>query len=325
MIEFLSPWALALLPLPWLLRALLPPASDAGRALRVPFFASLSAADAHGSAAGGGWSRLPAVLIWLLLLLATAQPQWHGEPLSLPISGRDLMLAVDISGSMERADLAQAGHQITRLQAVKQVAASFLQQRVGDRLGLILFGSRAYVQTPLTFDRVTTATLLGEAQIGLAGKETAIGDAIGLAVKRLRDSTETDRVLILLTDGANTAGEVEPRQAARLAAENGIRIHTVGIGADSMRSSSLLFGTRNINPSADLDEESLRYIADTTGGLYFRARDVEGLQRVYQQLDELEPTVREHRILRPVRSLYYWPLAAALLLSALMGLRYAWR
>lgn len=324
MIALLWPWVLALLPLPWLLHRLLPPAADAGRALRVPFFARIDAASAMGSTGSGFWPWLTASLIWLLLLLAAAQPQWHGEPLSLPISGRDLMLAVDISGSMERADLAQSGHRVTRLQAVKQVAARFLRERKGDRLGLILFGSRAYLQTPLTFDRVTTATLLGEAQIGLAGKETAIGDAIGLAVKRLRDSSETERVLVLLTDGANTAGQMEPRQAARLAAEQGIRIHTVGIGADQMRRSAV-FGSSKVNPSADLDETLLRAIAETTGGLYFRARDVDGLQRVYAQLDELEPTVREHRVLRPVRSLYYWPLGGALLLSALLALGYAWR
>ena len=324
MMTLLWPWVLALLPLPWLLHRLLPPAADAGRALRVPFFARISAATAADSCGNSFWSWLTASLIWLLLLLAAARPQWHGEPLSLPISGRDLMLAVDISGSMERADLARSGHRVTRLEAVKKVAARFLRERKGDRLGLILFGSHAYLQTPLTFDRVTTATLLGEAEIGLAGKETAIGDAMGLAVKRLRDTTETDRVLILLTDGANTAGEVDPRQAARLAADNGIRIHTVGIGADRLRGSAV-FGSRRVNPSADLDEGLLRFIAQTTGGLYFRARDVDGLRRVYAQLDELEPAVREHRVLRPVRSLYYWPLGAALLLSALLGLRYAWR
>jgi len=322
-IGLLWPWAFALLPLPLLLRALLPAAQQRGGALRVPFFAQVDAGREQTAGVAGLWRQSLAWLVWLLLLLATAQPQWRGEPLSLPVSGRDMMLAVDISGSMEKADLAQRGRRTTRLAVVKQVAQAFLARREGDRLGLILFGSQAYLQTPLTFDRVTTATLLSEAEIGLAGKETALGDAIGLAVKRLRGSGEQHRVLILLTDGANTAGEVDPRQAARVAAENGIRIHSVGVGADNMASSSLVFGGRRVNPSADLDEDTLRYIAETTGGSYFRARDAKGLEQVYAQLDEIEPTVREQRILRPISSLYYWPLGAALLLSVLLALRFA--
>lgn len=319
-IELAWPWVGVLLPLPLILRAWLPLARDQGPALRVPFFEDYANATGHNDTEGWrrspGWlPRLVAILIWLLLLLAAARPQWSGEPLSLPISGRDLMLAVDISGSMERPDLDQAGQQFTRLAAVKRVARRFIEERRGDRLGLILFGSRAYLQTPLTFDRTTVATLLAEAQIGLAGKETAIGDAIGLAIKRLRDGSGQTRVLVLLTDGTNTAGEVDPREAARMAAVNNIRIYTVGIGADSQAD----------RPTLELDEQGLRYIADTTGGEYFRARDVAGLVRVYAQLDELEPTIADHHLLRPIVVLYYWPLGLALVLSGLLGWRYAWR
>jgi Ca-activated chloride channel family protein len=322
-IEWVWPWAWLLLPLPLLLRRGLPPTRDPGPALRVPFFEDYAAATVDDDTGADEWtrhrflrwsSRLLAGLIWLLLLLAAARPQWVGEPLSFPISGRDLMLAVDISGSMERPDLDQAGQQFTRLAAVKRVARRFIEERRGDRLGLILFGSQAYLQTPLTFDRRTVATLLAEAQIGLAGKETAIGDAIGLAIKRLRVGSGQTRVLVLLTDGTNTAGEVDPREAARMAAANGIRIYTVGIGADR----------RADRPTPELDEQVLRDIAATTGGEYFRARDVAGLTQVYTQLDALEPAVSEHRRMRPIVALYHWPLGLALVLSAVLGWRYAW-
>jgi len=323
-IELAWPWIGLMLPLPWLLRAWLPPARDSGPALRVPFFDDYAENAGHDDSGVSDrprsgllhWSsQLLAILVWLLLLLAAARPQWLGEPLSLPISGRDLMLAVDISGSMERPDLDQAGQQFTRLAAVKRVARRFIEERSGDRLGLILFGSQAYLQTPLTFDRHTVATLLSEAQIGLAGKETAVGDAIGLAIKRLRVGSGQTRVLVLLTDGANTAGEVDPREAARMAAVNGIRIYTVGIGADRQ-------GDR---PTQELDEQVLRDIAATTGGKYFRARDVAGLVQVYAQLDELEPAVSDQRLLRPIVVLYHWPLGLALVLSAVLGWRYVWR
>ncbi len=334
MIDLAWPWVLLLAPLPLLLRAVLPPARAPTAALRVPFFDPVGdAAITPDHPPTGGLTRLLAAAVWLLLLLTAAGPCWQGEALSLPVSGRDLLLAVDISASMEQPDLDQGGHQRTRLSAVKEVARQFIEQREGDRLGLILFGSRAYLQTPLTFDRTTVGTLLAEARIGLAGKETAIGDAIGLAIKHLRrkpapDGPEptaapaaTQRVLILLTDGANTAGETDPGRAARFAASYGIRIHTVGIGAQRPRGGSRRVGERPVNPAAGLDEETLRFIAATTGGVYFRATDVAGLERVYAEIDRLEPGLSDQRLLRPITTLFPWPLGLALLLSALLGLR----
>jgi len=194
------------------------------------------------------------------------------------------------------------------------VAGEFIQRRHGDRVGLILFGSRAYLQTPLTFDTETTATLLDESEIGLAGRETAIGDAIGLAVKRLRDDASSDRVLILLTDGANTSGEIQPLQAAEFAARDGLTVYTVGVGADEMMVRDF-FGSRVVNPSADLDEDTLKQIAEQTGGRYFRARDVEGLEKIYEILDELEPVESDVEIIRPVDELFYWPMGIAYLLA----------
>ncbi len=255
-----------------------------------------------------------AALVWLGLLLAAARPQWVGEIESFPITGRDLLLAVDISGSMDTQDMILANRPVNRLSMVKQVAGEFIQRRRGDRVGLILFGSRAYLQTPLTFDTETTAILLEESEIGLAGRETAIGDAIGLAVKRLREDAASDRVLILLTDGANTSGEVQPLQATEFAAREGLRIYTVGVGADEMMVQDF-FGSRMVNPSADLDEDTLTAIAERTGGAYFRARDAESLAQIYEQLDELEPVESDEEIIRPIDELFFWPLGIGFLIG----------
>jgi Ca-activated chloride channel family protein len=259
---------------------------------------------------------LLAALAWALLVTAAARPQLVGEPIALPMQGRDLMLAVDISESMAEEDMVIANRAVDRLTAVKAVAGDFIERRAGDRVGLILFGTQAYQQAPLTFDRPTVRTLLFEAEVGLAGKATAIGDAIGLAVKRLRDDAATDRVLILLTDGANTAGSIEPRKAAELAAKEGVRIYTIGVGSEPRGAFGLSMG------GAQIDEPTLEAIAEATGGRFFRARDLRGLQAIYAALDELEPQVSDEQTYRPVEDLFQWPLGAALLFSALIGL---WR
>ena len=325
MIELQWPWLLLLLPLPMLVRWLLP-ASDRSpeAALRVPFFHRYThTSTPSGKKQSVGWPFWFALLAWTLLVLAATRPQWLGEAIELPVSGRDLMLAVDLSGSMQAEDFKINGRTVNRLQATQWVGGEFIQRRVGDRLGLILFGRQAYLQTPLSFDRTTVRTLLYEAEIGLAGKETAIGDAIGLAVKRLRDNKQQSRILILLTDGANTAGEVEPIKAAELAAEAGLKIYTIGIGADEMVVRSF-FGSRRVNPSADLDEKTLTAIANKTGGRYFRARDTQELEKIYRLLDELEPLEKESQTFRPRTALYHWPLAGALLLATIITLRKLW-
>jgi Ca-activated chloride channel family protein len=310
-LELAHLWALLLLPLPLLARRLLPAApTNASVALRIPFFRVL----ADGGQRRGRrlrWPGLLAIAAWALLVLAAARPQMVGEPVALPLAGRDLMLAVDISGSMREEDMVIGGRIVDRLTAVKAVAGDFIDRREGDRIGLILFGQQAYLQTPLTFDRDTARTLLFESAVGLAGRETAIGDAIGLAVKRLRDAETDDRVLILLTDGANTAGTIRPLKAAELADDVGVRIHTIGVGGDPRSAFGLTLGR---NP---LDEATLQRIAEATGGRYFRARDVNELQSIYAMLDELEPVASDQASYRPVQELFAWPLSAALLLSAL--------
>jgi Ca-activated chloride channel family protein len=322
MIHFEWPWLFFALPLPLLTRWLLPRAkASTEAALRVPgldAFTLKSAAPAIRQLPKR--SRLwLAALAWLLLVTAAARPVWLGDPIDLPVSGRDLMLAVDLSGSMQTPDFVINDQQVNRLTAIKYIAGQFIDQRVGDRLGLILFGSQAYLQTPLTFDRNTVHQMLDEAAIGLAGEQTAIGDAIGLAVKRLRNQPPGNRVLILLTDGVSNAGELSPIKAAQLAAKAGVTIYTIGIGADSMQVPSL-FGMQTVNLNGDLDEATLRAIANTTGGRYFRARDTAELNQIYGVIDKLQPVDQQTQTFRPRTMLFYWPLAASLLLAALIVL-----
>lgn len=327
MIHFEWPWLFLALPLPVLARLLLPRADDGVEAaLRVPGLAAFSL-----DSAAPALRQLPkrgrlwlAVLAWLLLVTAAARPVWLGDPSDLPVSGRDLMLAVDLSGSMQTPDFVINDQQVDRLDAIKHIAGQFIDQRVGDRLGLILFGSQAYLQTPLTFDRNTVHQMLDESAIGLAGEQTAIGDAIGLAVKRLRDQPPGNRVLILLTDGVSNAGDLSPLKAAQLAAKAGVTIYTIGIGADSMQVPSL-FGMQTVNLNGDLDEATLRAIAKTTGGRYFRARDSAELNQIYGVIDKLQPVDLQTQTFRPRTTLFYWPLAASLLLASLIVLPLAWR
>ncbi len=328
MIEFAWPIVLLLVPLPLLVRYLLKPGHKEESALRVPFYAQLTAIQQDTSLhtqptkSPVGLLHLLSALAWLSLVIAAARPVWIGDPVDLPTTGRDLMIAVDISGSMKREDLTLNQEPVTRLDVVKKVLGDFIAARKGDRIGLILFGSQAYLQAPLTFDRQAVETLLDESQIGFAGEQTAIGDAIGLATKRLRKRPEASRVLILLTDGANTAGQVSPEKATEIATAEQIKIHTIGVGATEMEVSSPfggLFGRRTMNPSADLDEKMLQNIAEQTGGQYFRAYNTHELQQIYATLDQIEPIEQEAEVFNPVKSLYYWPLSVFLLFSLLIA------
>lgn len=324
MFDMAWPWIWLLVPLPWLLRWLLPISESGDAALKVGFLSELeSLAGRRAAIALPAWRKqLPYLLIWSLLLFAAARPQWLGEPLPLPTSGRDLLLAVDVSGSMDYADMQWQADEVTRLTLVKNLFGDFIKDRRGDRVGLILFGTKAYLQAPLTFDRQTVRTWLEEAEVGIAGSNTAIGDAIGLAVKRLRERPAESRVLILITDGANNGGEVEPLLAARLAAAVNIKIHTIGIGADADPSMLSQFG---FSPGGDLDETELRGIADATGGEYFRARSTDELKAIGETLDRLEPAAQQPAQARIATELYAWPLAIALAISWLLVVLSVWR
>jgi len=323
MFEFVWVWVFFLLPLPWLVQRFWPAKNvDQQGGLYIPFAEDLQDAN-FGSKQPILSHKLILFLAWcawLCLLLAVARPQWLGEPVDVARSGRDVMMAVDLSGSMQMEDFTLHGRQVDRLTATKAIASDFIKRREGDRIGLILFGSQAYLQTPLTFDRATVNVFLSESAIGLAGKETAIGDAIGLAVKRLKDvKNASDLVLILLTDGVNTAGELKPEDAVQLAKDIGLRIYTIGIGASSMQVSSF-FGSQTVNPSADLDETMLTNIANQTGGKYFRAHDTEELGQVYALIDALEPVARDTQVFRPIQALFKYPLAAALFFTTFLML-----
>jgi Ca-activated chloride channel family protein len=322
MIDWHWPWAFFLLPLPLIVFWLLPKVKQQEAALKVPnlelWQTSTQVAQIQSQQT---WPSLVLpLLLWLALLTALARPHILGDVVELPTSGRDLMLAIDISGSMAIEDMKLQNRPVNRLSTVKKVLNDFVSQRQGDRLGLVLFGSQAYLQAPLTFDGQTVQTLMNEAQIGLAGKKTAIGDAIGLTIKRLQSHPEQSRVVILLTDGANTAGEVEPLKAAELAQQSNVKIYTIGLGADAMEVASF-FGSRQVNPSRDLDEVTLQKMADITGGHYFRARDSKELEKIYDMIDQLEPTEKDPEIFRPQVNIYYWPLAFALIISFLISLQ----
>lgn len=324
MFEFVWPWVFALLPLPWLMRFVLPMADSGEAALKVSFLNELEGLSGRRAKANlPVWrQRSPFLLIWLFLLIAAARPQWLGEPLPVAASGRDLLVAVDVSGSMDYPDMQWQSDEVSRLVLVQHLLGDFLEGRQGDRVGLILFGSQAFVQAPLTFDRRTVRIWLDEAKIGIAGKNTAIGDAIGLALKRLRLRPANSRVLVLVTDGANNGGQIDPITAARLAANEGVRIYTIGIGSDPDKSG--IQGLLGLNPSLDLDEPTLKDIASLSGGQYFRARDGEQLEKIRATLDSLEPVAQQPTQARPAQVLYQWPLSLALLMSVLLVIRSLW-
>ncbi len=326
---FLWIWMFALLPLPWVIRYVSArrdkqaDESALNGALNVPFFAQLQNQVGNTKAQEKtSWFKwLLLSLAWVLLVTALARPALVGKEIPLPAKGRDLMLAIDLSGSMDERDL---GTRANRLAVVKQAADDFISKRKGDRLGLILFSDRAYLQAPLTFDRQVVQSLLQEAQVGLTGQKTAIGDAIAVALKRLKDRPKNDkngekdsRVLVLLTDGANNAGVMQPLKAAQLAKKLGIKIYTIGVGSKN-RVVNTPFGRQRV--ASDLDEKTLTQIAQLTGGKYFRATDAKGLNAIYKDIDALEPVEGEPVFVRPEVALYYYPAGAALALLMLFML-----
>ncbi|TCV89497.1 VWA domain-containing protein [Sulfurirhabdus autotrophica] len=311
MIHVEWPWMLVFLPLPWLLNHWLPPAQPSGAALFLPFAAKIATGSTPAVRTLPRLRKWLFAFVWLLLMLAAIRPQWLGNPESVPITGRRLLLAVDVSGSMSTEDMA-GGY--TRLQVVQKVAGDFIRRRKGDQLGLILFGTRPYLQAPLTTDQHTVGQFLNEAMVGVAGTQTAIGDAIGLAIKRLRDNPDKtghkgDTVLILLTDGSSNAGAMPPEEAAKMAATAGLRIYTIGVGSNAQPD---FFG---LGGGSDLDEDTLKFIAKTTNGEYFRATDASDLEKVYARIDKLEPSAAKQQWYRPRDEWFQWPLGMALLLS----------
>jgi Ca-activated chloride channel family protein len=311
MLQLAWPWVALALALPWLAARLLPPGAPLAMPLRVPFF---RAAQGWQRAAGGERARLrsvPALAAWALLVLAACRPQWVGEPVYAPATGRSLLLALDLSGSMR--DIAMGDESGPEL--LRRTARQFIAGRAGDRVGLVVFGSQAHVQAPPSFDLPALARMVEESFVGLAGEGTALGDAIALSVARLRAMAREERVLVLLTDGSNTEGVMQVRDAAQLARQHGVRVHAIGLGKP--RDATSGYGE-------DLDEPALKEVVSLTGGLYFRAGDAGALERIYETLGRHEPARGDARHFRPAAELYGWPLGAALALAAL-GLAAAWR
>jgi len=307
------PWLLLLLPLPWLAYRYLPAYNEARSAVRVPFFAAMSRAVGEAPGIVGSrrnhWQLLLSFLVWALILLAAARPVFVEKPIERQQPVRDLMLAIDLSQSMETEDFTNAsGAKINRLAAVKEVVQGFIDKRTDDRLGLIVFGTGAYPQAPLTLDHASLSLLLADTGIGIAGPNTAIGDAIGLSLKLLDKAHEQEKVLILLTDGNDTSSAISPDHAAEMAANKGVIIHTIGIGDPSAS------GEAKVNLSA------LEQIAKTTGGQFFRAEDRNALDQVYATLDHLTPHQVKTLSHQPQRELFYWPLGAAVTLLGLYHL-----
>ncbi|AOA73422.1 vWA domain-containing protein [Stenotrophomonas rhizophila] len=308
------PWALLALPLPWLMRWW-PRRNAAAPALRVPYAAgALAELGQAGGVAGWRIGRLLLWLAWACLCVAMARPQQLGEPVTPPQQGRQMMLAVDVSGSMSEPDMMLGNQVVQRLSAAKAVLADFLDRRAGDRVGLLIFGERAYTLTPITADLTTVRNQLTDSEVGLAGRDTAIGDAIALAVKRLREQPEGQRVLILLTDGVSNAGVLQPLRAAELAKAEGVRVYPVAFGGDGGMS---LFGVQIAAGDDPVDEATLRRIAELTGGRAFRARNTDELAGIYAELDRLEPITAAGAAVRPYIERYAWPLALAMLLGGL--------
>lgn len=314
MIEFAWPYLFLLIPLPWIVYTWLPKITvGKNAALRVPELNDFIGFQTPATDSSFKLKFLLLSLFWTFLLVSAARPQWMGDKVEIAKSGRDLMLAVDLSGSMQLADFEINGQLLDRLTALKYIAGDFIDRRKGDRIGLILFGSQAYLQTPLTFDVATVKQLLNESAIGLAGTETAIGDAIGLAVKQLKGSPESNRVLVLLTDGNNNAGELLPEKAADIASHIKLKIYTVAIGSNEVVIQTA-FGRQRMK--TEIDEKTLQKVAEITGGKYFRAYNTKELVQIYKDIDQLEKIDRTTEYYRPKDEIYFWPLLAAIILGS---------
>lgn len=322
MFEFGFVWVLVLLPLPFLLLLLSSRKQQAHLSIRFPGVAARlpSTALSHQSSWRSFVHRyLVPMLIWLCVVVAAAQPRWVGEPITQQQDAREILIALDLSGSMRQEDMVMNGQRVTRLYAAHHILADFIRRRQGDRVGLIIYADTAQLYVPMTADLDTVARLAEEAEIGLVGQSTALGDAIGLSIKYFLERSSKQRVILMLTDGMVNSGKLSAEQALLLAKNNDVRIHTIGIGSDEILIPGL-FGERRVNPSQELNEGFLTEVAEVTGGEYFRARSVNEMERVYQIIDELEPLASGELYFRPQKSLVYWPLGIAMMLVLLQTL-----
>ncbi len=253
-------------------------------------------------------------LALVLMIAALARPQWGTRQIIMDTRGINIVLALDLSESMAALDFSQKGKIVNRLEAVKSVVADFIFGRSGDRIGVVAFGSQAYTQLPLTRDYNTISAIVQRLQIGAAGRQTAVGDAIGISLKRLQDIESRSNIIILLTDGSSNSGELSPEVAADIAREKEVKVYTIGVGRWGRAPflvNDPIFGQRTIYQQVDLDEDTLRMIADKTGGLYFRAEDLEGLQKIYNTIDQMEKTEAPAKSFAEYNELYVYFLLPA--------------
>jgi len=309
--EFAYPWLLLALPLPLAVWWLFPPYREPVESVRVPFFHQISQAIGETPRSGAvimrrtrlQWVVAPAV--WLLIVAALARPQWVGAPIEKVEAARDIMIAIDVSGSMSTQDFTSiTGQSISRLEAIKDVVGGFIDRRKGDRVGMIVFGSKAYVLVPFTQDLPAARTLLNGATVNMVGPQTMIGDAIGLTITAFEASKTKDRLLILLTDGNDSGSRMPPPKAAEIARQKGVKIYTIGVGDPKTQGDE------------KVDFDALRKISSTTRGQFFTAENRGALEAVYARIEELVPRKIASKSYRPKRDLYHWPLGFALGLMA---------
>lgn len=310
-------WMMLLLPIPLLARKILPATDNTDVALAVPLLNRYRITESSIENSSNRMPRSCIWLFWICLIVAASRPFWLGEPISRTATGRDLMLAVDISGSMSEVDMTINSQAASRIEVLKIVVEKFIDRRQGDRLGLILFGTNAYAYVPLTFDLDTLKLLLQDITTGLAGRHTAIGDAIGLSIKIMREQNTTHKVLILATDGTNTTGFENPILAAQAARLQGLTIYTIGVGTD-VDTLSQTYGQQNIPTGIALNERVLTLIAEVTDGEYFRATNTLALENIYLALDKLEPIRHQYQAHRPRTELFVIPLAIGFLVMLLL-------
>lgn len=317
MIQWAWFWAILVLPLPWVVAHLWRGAKKQtdNEALWVPFFTPFQERIKGSAGASVRGLSLFFVLAWISFVLALMRPQGLGQAIATQNFYRNLMLVLDVSDSMAEQDFILHNQRVSRLLMVKTLADAFLQKRAGDQVGLTLFADEAYIYVPLTPDVATARQMMNEVGFGIAGSNTAMGDALALALKDMKDVPASSKVMILLSDGYANAGQMRPEDVLPVAKEMGVKIYTIGIGGAPVPMQSF-FGLSVGQDMAGLDEALLQKIAADTGGQYFRAETADDLKRVYEKLDVLEPALDKDSVIYPVTELFFYPLGMSLALFA---------
>lgn len=312
MYHFVNPYVFAILPLPFIIRWIVPAwKKQIGDAVYFPLFEKFKGLQSHSPNSQTSLTRfILALIVWTLCVCAATRPQYAGDPIKTSGEGRNLMLVLDLSGSMGEMDFVLQNKPVRRWDAVRAVAKNFVDKRTGDRVGVVLFGERAYLYAPLSYDLKTLKTLLNEADVGMAGSQTAIGDALGIAIKNIADVPAKSSVIVLLSDGISNAGVLQPLKASELASRSKIKIYTIGAGSD-IKEMNGLFGNIVLPRENEIDENTLKKIAEQTGGKYFRAKNTTELVDIYNEIDKLEPVENDDIFIRPTKELFHYPLGIA--------------